>query len=92
MSEQKPNRMKEYKISDVLLLCLFGFSLLCSCQMPMVTSVEVIVPQILLPHVYGENKTNLGHILQVGLKSQLYVVVSGNAELISRSNQFWFGF
>ncbi|KMS97210.1 hypothetical protein BVRB_7g177620 [Beta vulgaris subsp. vulgaris] len=35
-----------------------------SCQMPMVTSVEVIVPQILLPHVYGENKTNLGHILQ----------------------------
>uniref|UniRef100_A0A803M9S3 K Homology domain-containing protein n=1 Tax=Chenopodium quinoa TaxID=63459 RepID=A0A803M9S3_CHEQI len=33
-------------------------------QLPMVTSVEVVVPQILLPHVYGENKTNIGHITQ----------------------------
>ncbi|XP_021720323.1 KH domain-containing protein HEN4-like [Chenopodium quinoa] len=33
-------------------------------QMPMVTSVEIVVPQILLPHVYGENKTNIGHITQ----------------------------
>ncbi|KAL2932895.1 RNA-binding KH domain-containing protein RCF3 [Bienertia sinuspersici] len=35
-----------------------------SCQMPMVTSVEVVIPQTLLPHVYGENRTNLGHITQ----------------------------
>lgn len=39
--------------------------------MSMVKSVEVVVPQILLPHVYGENKTNLGHITQVGLEQQI---------------------
>lgn len=33
-------------------------------QLPVTKSVEVVVPQILLPHVYGENRTNLGHIKQ----------------------------
>ncbi|KAK9757131.1 hypothetical protein RND81_01G142400 [Saponaria officinalis] len=34
-------------------------------QMQMRTSVEIAVPQALLPHVYGENGTNLGHLTQV---------------------------
>lgn len=33
-------------------------------QLPVMKSVEVVIPQILLPHVYGENRTNLGHIKQ----------------------------
>ncbi|KAL9247222.1 hypothetical protein vseg_020675 [Gypsophila vaccaria] len=33
-------------------------------QMQVKESVEIVVPQTLLPYVYGENRTNLGHLTQ----------------------------
>ncbi|KAL5756807.1 hypothetical protein ACOSP7_021238 [Xanthoceras sorbifolium] len=29
------------------------------------TTVEIVIPQVYLPHVYGENNNNLGHIIQL---------------------------